>query len=199
MKKKVISNPVIANDVMRYGKNKLAANLSLLGIAFNCLYLMFMYKQVCGDIKALFNDGSPVYSYIMGASVIINLIMLLVTFLSSERVKGYDKRFSIVLWVLAAIQIVRIFIYPLTTYLTPLKVGISGNYNYIFEIDTLILLVVFLVLSAASLIAAGVIGFTKATRLEKFVKEVNEGKIDLEAALKEEPEQQITAGGEVNA
>lgn len=199
MKKKVISNPVIANDLMRYGKNKLAANLSLLGIAFNCLYLMFMYKQVCGDIKALFNDGSPVYSYIMGASVIINLIMLLVTFLSSERIKAYDKRFSIVLWVLAAIQIARIFIYPLTTYLTPLKAGVSGNLNYIFEIDTLILLIVFLVLSAASLIAAGVIGFIRANRLEKFVRDVNEGKVDLEAALKEEPDQQISAGGEVNA
>ena len=103
------------------------------------------------------------------------------------------------LWVLAAIQIARIFIYPLTTYLTPLKAGVSGNLNYIFEIDTLILLIVFLVLSAASLIAAGVIGFIRANRLEKFVRDVNEGKVDLEAALKEEPDQQISAGGEVNA
>lgn len=196
MKNNKISNPVIANDILRYRKNKTAANLALLAIAFNCLYFMFMYKQVCGNIKAQFVDGTPVYTYITGASVIINLIVLLVTFLSSERLKGYDKRFSFVVWALAAVQIVRIFIYPVTTYNTPYQSGMSEN--YIFEIGTLILFIVCLAGSAACLVASGVVGYIRAVKLEKFVKEVDEGKIDLDSALKEESASQ-TAGGEINA
>lgn len=189
------SNQIIASDLLRYRKNKAAANLALLAIAFNCLYFMFVYKQVCGNIKAQFTNESPVYTYMMGVSVIINLIILLTAFLSSERLKGYDKRFSFVVWAIAIVQIVRIFIYPLNTYNTKYQAGMAEK--YIFGTGTFVLLIACLAASAACLIASGVIGYIRASKLEKFVKAVDEGRIDLESALKEETQQ--TGGGEVNA
>lgn len=197
MKNKVKSNPVISNDLMRYSKNKMAGNLAILGIVFNCLYFMFMYKQVCG-IKTVYTDGATVYSYIHGASVIINLLVLLVAFLTSERIKNYDKRFSYVAFGLAAIQIIRIFIYPLTSFTKLYKKGISGTVQ-LTDGGTFALFIAFLCLSAACFIVAGVFGYLKATKLQKFVKDVDEGNVDLEAALKEEAAGDTLTGGEANA
>ena len=195
--KKVNSNSIISKDLMRYSKNKMSANLALLAIAFNCLYFMFMYKQVCNNREALYSDGSPVYSYIHGASVIINLLVLLFTFLTSERLKNYDKRFAFVAMGLAVVQIVRIFIYPLMSFTKPYVVGWTER--YLTDGVMFALFLVFLVASAACLLAAGIIGYLKASKLESFVDEVNSGKIDLEAALKEENAEDTLTGGEVDA
>ncbi len=177
-----MKNPVVQNDIMRYKKNKLSGNLALLSIVFECLYFLFMYKQTCGNIPRKFDNGTPVYTYQMGISVILNLVLLLTIFLSSEELKGYNKKFCYVVWVIAAIQLIRIVGYPITTY--------NSSYNngkkWIFEIDTLIILIAMLVASAGCLIAAGVTGFITSTRLEKYKKDLDAGMIDLDAALKEE-------------
>ncbi len=202
MKKNVQSNPIISNDLMRYRKNKVSANLALLGIAFNCLYFMFMYKQVCDNREATFvgvdgTPGMPVYSYIHGASVIINLLVLLFAFLTSERLKNYDKRFAFVAFGLAVVQIVRIFIYPLLTFTTKYIRGMAQV--YLTDGAMFALFLVLLCASAACFLAAGILGYLKALKLEKFVKEVNDGTVDLEAALKEEETAQAVSGGEINA
>lgn len=177
-------NKTIQNDMMRYKKNKLPGNLVLLAIVFNCLYFMVMYGQnVDNNIKAKFADGSTVYNIQTGLSVILNLVVLLVTFLTSEEVKGYNKKFCIVTFVLAAVQIVRIFIYPITTYNSQL-----ANGYYVFDIDVLLELIIFLVASAGCLIAGGVIGLLNCIRLEKFRNDLESGTVDLETALKQEPE-----------
>lgn len=184
-----MKNVVIQNDIMRYKKNKLSGNLTLLGLLFNCLYFMVMYAQIAGNARTKFDGGEPVYSILTGISVMLNLVLLLAMFLSSEELKGYNKKFSIVVWVLAGLQIIRIFGYPMTTYNTPL----SGD-KYIFDEGVLVILIAFLVASAACLVASGVIGLLRANRLEKFRKDVDEGKIDLEAALaEEEAEAQVTS------
>ena len=177
-----MKNLLIQNDLMRYKKNKFAGNLVLLALVFNCLYFMFVYAQTAANgIKDTFNNGKTVYSILTGLSVILNLVLLLVMFLTSEELKGYNKKFSIAAWVIAAIQLIRIAGYPLTTYSTPLSDG-----KHIFGAGMFILLLVFLVASAGCLIAAGVIGWIRAARLEKFKKDLAEGKVDLDAALAED-------------
>lgn len=177
-----MKNEIISNDIKRYKRDKLSGNLALLGLVFECLYFMLMYKQVCENIQAVFSNGEQVYTFLFGISVILNLTLLLMIFLSSEELKGYNKKFSYVVWVIAAIQIVRIFGYPMNTLTNTLKIGggkiISGG--------TFTALVIFLVASAACLICAGVLGFINSTRLAHYRANLENGKIDLAAALKEE-------------
>ena len=41
--KKTLNQQIIDSDILRYKKNKLAASLALLGLVFNCLYIMLLY------------------------------------------------------------------------------------------------------------------------------------------------------------
>lgn len=174
-KKKVESNPILRDDILRYKKNKLAANLALLALVFNCLYFMLFYSV----------HKNYFYTILLGLSVIVNLVVLLLGFFCSEGVKGYNGKFSYVLFGLAAVQIIRIFIFPLR--------GMSKNVlkdNYYFGIAMTspvqgTILIIFLVLSAACFIAAGVYGLIMATRLKSFQKKIENGEVSIEATLKQ--------------
>ena len=75
---------LIQRDRMRFTKNTLSSGLALLAILFNVLYFVSIYKS---DV------GSYYYNILMGASVLYNLIFMLVVFLSSEGVKSYKAAF----------------------------------------------------------------------------------------------------------
>lgn len=189
------NNKIIKNDISRYKKNKFPGTLALLSIVFQCLYFMFMYKQVAGDIKQLYEDQTPVYTYLLGISVILNLVMLLAIFLTSEEIKGYSKKFSVVAMVLGGIQIIRIFGYPLFSSTHELEwMG-----RTLISAGTCTLLIVFLVASAACLIASGVLGIITSNNLSKFKKDLEDGKVDLEGALKEETPAPATAQPETGS
>jgi len=149
----------VKTDRMRYTKNKISANLSYLAIVFNAIYFISVYKS---DV------GSYFYNIQIGFSVIYNLLFMLFTFLSSEGVKAYDKKFSIVLMVLGALQIVRIFGIPWNAYYTFVKIG--TNYVQAMGWYQFLLCIGCLVLSSASAIAAGVIGIIKTTKLRNYEK-----------------------------
>ena len=95
-------NPVIQGDILRYKKNKFAASFALLALVFNCLYFTVLYAICTAEL----------YRLAIGVSVILNLVILLSGFYASEGIKGYNKKFAIVLLVLAVIQIIRVFYYP---------------------------------------------------------------------------------------
>ena len=135
----------------------------------------------------------------IGLSVVLTLVMLLTIFLSSEGVKGYNKKFSIVLLVCAAFQIIRIFYYPLmgvTKNLfvaSPVKnggmdyIGYFGWYPSFTDPKStvfFILMLVYLITSAACLIGSAVWGFIVANRLEKFQKQIDNGEISIEDTIK---------------
>lgn len=189
-------NEIVQTDIYRYKKNKLSANLTFLGLAFNCLYFMLLYGIKIGTDNGV---ATRFASLMIGFSVVLTLVTLLVSFLAEEGIKGYNKKYAIVLWVLAAFQIFRIFGYPLY--------GLQNNYltvNYFWINPTestteFIIMVVYLVASAASFIAAGVIGWIRAVNLEKFVKSVEAGEIDVDATLKELDEQDEKAAASVNS
>lgn len=187
--KKTLNQQIIDSDILRYKKNKLAASLALLGLVFNCLYIMLLY----GIKQANTADGARTrfVSLTIGFSVILTLIVLLATFLASEGVKGYNKKFSIILIVLAAFQIFRIFGFPLYG----LRNGLltvnyfwynpdSSNYSVANSTPEFIIMVIYLCASAACLIASAVIGWVRAVQLEKFQKQLNAGEISVEKTLK---------------
>lgn len=175
---------IIKNDILRYKKNKVGSSLALLGLVFNCLYFMLLYS---------FN--SPEFYIIeIGVSVLLNLVLLLACFLSSESVKVYNRAYCIVLLVIAVLQIVRIWGLPLMglnsdAFKTTVNSQIVARDYFGFELSknaAFTILVVWLVLSSGSLIASAVYSLLITTRYLKHVKAVESGEIDMDAVLAQE-------------
>ena len=190
--KRTPNQEIIHSDILRYKTNKLPASLALLGIVFNCLYFCLLY----GFKTSFFSMWK------IGFSVVLTLIFLLVTFLASEGIKAYNKKFSIVLLVLAAVQIIRMFGLPLEALiydngLAPDAVHALGELRY-FGIDlnsatSYTLLIVWLAASAACLVAAAVLGYINCTKLEKFQKKIESGEVVVENVLAEMDEEDRVA------
>lgn len=172
------SEQIIQTDVMRYKRNKTAANFALLSLVFECLYFMVFYSV---NVTA-FNTIT------IGISVVVNLCFLLVTMLAEEGIKAYNWKYSITLLALAVVQIIRIFYYPIKVLNTTTTDG--DIYTYFFwhtmqKGEFSAVMIIFLVLSAACLVASAIFGYTRARKLEKFNKAIDEGSVSVEAALKD--------------
>ena len=187
---------IIDTDIYRYKKNKLAANLALLGLVCNCLYFTLLYGIKTATSGAD-NAATRFASMTVGFSVILTLAVLLVAFLSSEGIKGYNKKYSIVLLVLAAFQVFRIFGYPMYGLKNDL---LKVNYFWFNPESSgleFTLMLIYLLASAACFIASAVIGYIRAVQLEKFEKYIAEGKVSIEDTLKKMDEQDSAANVEV--
>lgn len=154
----------IARDRMRFIKNSGCASLCYLALLANVFYFVLLYRQ---DV------GNYYYTIQIGASVVYNLIFMLAVFLSSEAVKNYNKNYSIVLLVVGVMQVVRIFVMPTRAHSTTLIIN---------EVETTVMsnavyirMLVYLLVSAAALIASAVINYMKCTALEAHVKSLESG------------------------
>ena len=104
----------IKRDRMRYSKDGLSSGLVLTAIVFDVLYFVSIYKS---DV------GSYYYSWMIGASVVYNLLFLLTAFLASQGVKNRKSGYGLTLMVLGIMQIVRIFYLPAKAHATTLEIG----------------------------------------------------------------------------
>lgn len=149
----------ISLDRMRYTKDKLSSNLVLVAIVLDALYFVSIYQS---DVSTWY------YNWVIGASIILNLLFLLTAFLASEGVKSRKNGYSLPLLVLGAIQIVRIFYLPAkahaaTVVLSGTEVPVMDNGQYLYT-------VICLALSAVCCIAAAVISFLNCRRLAEHMK-----------------------------
>nr|MBE6544681.1 hypothetical protein [Oscillospiraceae bacterium] len=149
----------VKTDRMRFTKNKFSANLSYLAIVFNAIYFVSVYST---DV------GSYFYNIEIGFSVIYNLLFMLFVFLASEGVKSYDLKYSVVLTVLGALQIVRIFGIPMNAYYTFIKIGTKQV--QVMEQGQFLLCVACLVLSSAAAILGGIVAYIKTRKLRNYEK-----------------------------
>ncbi len=154
---------LIARDRMRYIKNTQSANLCYLGILFNVLYFVNIYKS---DV------GTYYYNVLIGVSIVYNLLFLLAAFLASESVKSYVKNYSYALFFLGIMQFVRILIIPMrahgaTTIVNNETVKVMGNGQFFT-------CVIYLVISGLALLAAGYINLKKSNELTAHLKEIGE-------------------------
>lgn len=149
---------LIALDRMRYTKNTTSSRLALLAIVFDVLYFVSLYQS---DV------GSYYYTYLIGISVLYNLIFMLMAFLSSEGVKNYKQSYSWLLLVLGVIQIVRIFIIPMSAHTATVK--INREMVHVMEDSQFVYVVVCLVISAVCCCASAVINLIKSRRLAKHI------------------------------
>lgn len=189
MSNKTPNQKIIAGDILKYKTNKLASTLALVGIAFSALYFCLLY--------ALQSTSQEYFTstWKIGFSVILTLFSLLITFLASEGIKNYKKKFCIVLVVLAVVQIIRMFGLPLEA----LKDDGSLTNGYFFTSITpaaaYAIAVVWLALSAGALVASAIIGYINCVRLESHKSKEENGEIDIDRTLLEmdqEDERQAT-------
>ncbi len=150
----------IKKDRLRFTKNTLSSSLCYLAILFNVFYFVSIYSS---DV------GVYYYSMTIGFSVVYNLLFLLFAFLCSEGVKNYSKGYSIFVAAIGAMQIVRIFYLPAKAHST--VISLDGQMTVVMGDKQYALVVVYLAVSAALCIAAGVIGIIKHHTLEQYKKE----------------------------
>ncbi len=149
----------IQRDRMRFTKDKSSANLVILAIVFDALYFVSIYQS---DVSTWY------YNWVIGASIIYNLLFLLIAFLASESVKSRKSGFSPVLIVLGVLQIVRIFYLPAKAHASTVSMGgedvaVMGNGQYLFVI-------VCLALSAVCCIIAAVNSYINNKNLAEHMK-----------------------------
>ncbi|MBQ9437595.1 MAG: hypothetical protein IJU50_04620 [Lachnospiraceae bacterium] len=149
-------------DRMRYTKNSLSSGLALLSILFDVCFFISIYES---DV------GSWYYNILMGASILYNLVFMLAAFLSSEGVKNYKVSYSYLMIVLGAIQVIRIFIYPMQARNT--VVTIQEQEVVVMGAAQFFRVVLYLLLSAGCLFAGAVVGFTRSRALEGHLAALN--------------------------
>jgi len=146
----------IQRDRMRFTKNTQSSSLAILAIVFNVIYFVSLYQS---------NVGSYYYNWLMGVSIVYNLVFMLSAFLSSEGVKSYKLAYTWVLLVLAVIQVVRIFIIPMRAHSAVVSIG--GVDTAVMENGQFMLLAICLGASAACLAVSAAINYSKCRALEE--------------------------------
>lgn len=149
----------LKRDRMRFIKNSQASSLCYLGILFNVFYFVNIYKS---DV------GSYYYNYLIGISIVYNLVFMLAVFLSSEGVKNYQAGYA---WVLIATgigQIIRIFIIPMRAHAT--ETIVNGQDVLVMHNGQFTRVLVYLVISAACLLLAAVVTLQKSRELNEHMK-----------------------------
>ena len=148
---------VVKIERMAYTKDKLPSTFALLAILANVFYFVCIYRT----------NLSFYYSYMVGLSVITNLLFMLATFLCSEGVKAYKKAFGITMIVLGAIEMGRIFYYPFKGLTT-----IESTTNLpVMDAAQFARTVIYLSVAAGLLIAGGILSIRNSKILEKSLKE----------------------------
>ena len=150
---------LIQRDRMRFVKNTMCANLCYLALLFDVFYFVLLYRS---DV------GTYYYTIQIGASIVYNLLFLLIVFLSSEEVKNYNKNYSYILLAVGAMQIVRIFVIPTAAHAASIivdgaEVAVMGDSQFIWS-------VIHLVISAACLIVSAVVNIIRCNTLEEHNK-----------------------------
>ena len=146
-------------DRMRYTKNSLASGLALLAILFDVFFFISIYES---------NVGSWYYNITIGASILYNLIFLLAAFLCSEGIKNYKQAYAYVMVILGAVQIARIFIYPMKAHTA--TVTIQEQAVTVMENGQFVRCVLYLVISAVCLFVGAYVGLTRSRQLNAHLK-----------------------------
>ena len=133
-------------DRMRFTKDNLSANLILVAIVLDALYFVSIYQS---------NVSTWYYNWVMGASIICNLLFLLMAFLASEGVKSRKTGFTLPLIGLGLFQIVRIFYLPALAHSSTVTIAgqeiiVMGDSQYIYTVACLAISAVCCVVAAVN-------------------------------------------------
>lgn len=144
-------------DRMRYVKDQTPSLLAILAIVFDVLYFVLIYKI----------NNDYFYTFMIGVSIIVNLLFMLFGFWCSIEVKNYHGKFGYVMIALGIMQIIRIFFYPMNahnaTYLSgELMLPVMSNGQFMQSI-------IYLGVSAALMIVGGLMSIKNSGTLKKYL------------------------------
>jgi hypothetical protein len=155
------SDLYIKRDRMRYTKDSFSSGLVLLAIVFDVLYFVSIYSS---DV------GSYYYTWMIGVSVIYNLLFLLIAFLASQGVKNRKTGYSVPLLVLGLLQVVRVFYLPAKAHGATVEIGkdiinvmTDGQHTYV---------VICLVASAVCCVVAAVASYISNKQLAQHMSQL---------------------------
>lgn len=156
-------------DKMRYQPNVLSYYLGFLAIAFDVLYLF-----------AALNTLVP--SLATAVKILLNIVLMLMTFLAIEKCKKYAKEYSIVLIVFGIISLLRLLYVPLQVYLSYDLVDETGSLvsnviKTIVPIKDLIRMIVYLIVMSACFLTSGLFCYVRSIKLEKYVASLEKKEI----------------------
>ncbi len=182
-------NESTKKDLLRYKKNSAAAILTYFAIIFDVLFFASLYSSDYGTSTNA--DRTVVfYQWLIGISVVYNLLFLLAGFLCSEGVKNYKNGYSYVLIVMGVLQVARIFIIPAIAAFGSVErmfeVGIFSDISVesagvieglgitapVIDQFKFYYMCCCLLASAALCIIAGVNSFIKSTTLQNYMAEL---------------------------
>ena len=157
----------IKKDRLRYTKNSLSASLTYLAILADVFYFVSIYKS---DV------GSYYYKWLIGVSIVYNLLFMMIAFLCSEGVKSYHFGYSVTLIVIGVLQFVRTTIIPRQASAAVIKQYDAATNSNIEKVvmgqGQFTFVVACLVISGALCIIAGVSGIVKCVTLNSYLKEI---------------------------
>lgn len=168
-------------EKLRYQPNKRSYYLALLAILFNVVNLF-----------TVINSTSVRPTFEIGVKILMNIILLLVIFLGMEKMKVYDKKWSIIVMVLGAIAFVRILWLPANikqwSSETKEQVALILEKESPTEQDLKLInqlnqkadeydkvsfnSIIYLSITGTLLILSGIDAYNKSSKLEAFLKEV---------------------------
>ncbi len=177
-------------EMMRYRVNSLSYTLGMVGILLSML-----------GAFVLLNSMNPNNALVI-VKILVNIAILLGGFLCVEKTKHYSKPASFGLIGFGAVCVIRMFVYPLiimtnySKYVSARNAGTStvefekwlgktitgyytnGAVRWLDHSGTTrgILAMVLLAGAAACLIAAGIIGFIRSTKLTNYLNSLNQEK-----------------------
>lgn len=168
-------------EMLRYRSNSLSYKYGMLAIVFSILSAFISLNSVKWDLTII-------------VKILGNIIILLFGFLSVEKVKAYNKKFSYVLMVFGVVCIARIFWCPLilikdyaqflsnpevTGRLGQTVVGNAMMNSYLPQsgYTRAIIAIVLLVLSSISFLVAGITAYFKSVQYENYMhgKDISKG------------------------
>ncbi len=141
-------------DRMRYVKDSGPSNLAILAVVFDILYFVLIYKI----------NNEFFYNFSIGVSVVANLLFMLFGFWCSIEVKNYHGKFGYLMIALGIVQIIRIFVYPMSA--RGAVTIVDGNNVQVMNNVQFILSVVYLVASAACMVCGGLLSMKNSKTLQ---------------------------------
>jgi hypothetical protein len=153
----------VQREMMRYRPNSISEFMVVLALA--CVVAAF--STIYG-----FRGTADVVDWQIGIDIFGAIIMMLFSFLAAEEMKNYSQKWSYVSFGLAALDIVRMFIYPF--YLLNFKVydAVTDTYVASPQIDNVrfAAVIVLCIVAAVLYIIAGILTLYRGAALRAYLK-----------------------------
>lgn len=162
-----IDDNLISKDRMRYIKNKFSSNMCIIAILFDVFFFVSIYK-------INIDTSRNYYNILIGASIVYNLVFMLLAFLSCESVKNYDEKKCWMMVVLGVLQVVRIFILPLKYHTS--TVTIQSVQTAVMGSSQFMRCIIYLLISGACLLLGAAVGIKRSRTLKAYIATLGEEK-----------------------